>query len=251
MPVSAASTDAADYVNIAQHGFSCEHNSWRVCPAVKLTSHLDPPGAARAGDNGVMQTLVCRACLYGPCKAVAAAGGNVLDLQQYQSLQAVFCSHVVRDQGGASTATSSRCSSFNRQGTSHQQPPRTWHVFDHTALLPEYIVTWQYVSTPLAAAEPEPEAVALSAAADSSACRDPLLQLCARPLSRWLDISRQQQTEALVQTQQGTQALQERCAAALAAVSALPRAAQLKALTATALVEVAPGQQVRRWAMSH
>lgn len=64
---------AVDMLFIAQHGFGPAYNGWEDSNVLRLTSFLNLAAAnssADAGSSGVMQTLVCKACLGGPCKAI-------------------------------------------------------------------------------------------------------------------------------------------------------------------------------------
>jgi len=68
-----APSAAVDLMFIAQHGFSPAYNGWGDSKVLRLTSFLNLAAAnisAEAGSSGVMQTLVCKACLGGPCKAI-------------------------------------------------------------------------------------------------------------------------------------------------------------------------------------
>lgn len=124
---------------------------------------------------------------------------------------------------------------MQQQGRPQQ---RLWHVFDHTTLLPEYILTCKLSSTP-------PEAPA-GQAQDSSmqpsgcfSCEDPLLQLSAQPLDKWLSSS---STPAAGLTP-SIGSLQSRCRQALAAV-AVPSCPRLPRLSSAALAVAANNHQV-------
>jgi hypothetical protein len=169
---------------------------------------------------------------------------------QYPGLQALYrnvgsasshsyCGSAVLSPCGSKTGRSGACTG----GTSNPQP-RLWYVFDHVALLPEYVITWQHCTdAPDAAAAAHAQACSSSSSSnagyiDSSGCKDALLWLCAQPISRWLCHTDQQ-----ADVDSGSRALQQRLTAALAAVTPAlcPR---LPHLTSLGLTVAAGGKQV-------
>lgn len=115
-------------------------------------------------------------------------------------------------------------------------------MFDHTTLLPEYILTYTLSSPcPEAAAEQAQQGAtgrgcSAQLVNSTQSCNDPLLQLCAQPLSRWLPADSKQQAS-------GPQHLHSRCTEALAAI-ALPACPRLPRLSPAALAVTANTTQV-------
>jgi hypothetical protein len=164
---------------------------------------------------------------------------------QYPGLQALYrnvgsaSSHSLLSPSGSKNGRSGASTS----GTRNAQP-RLWYVFDHTALLPEYIITYQLsTDAPDEAAAAHAQDCSSSSNArymytDSSGCKDALLRLCAQPISRWL-CNADQQAEVDLSSRD----LQQHCTAALAAVTPAP-CPRLPALTSLGLTVAAGGKQV-------
>jgi hypothetical protein len=183
--------------------------------------------------------LTSSVCTLPVCAGTIHDAAALITTQQYPGLQAVYCVGTASSSApSAHSLQSSRSGRVTGSSSSSSSPQqRLWYVFDHTALLPEFIITCQRTDASAAGASMQssgiPECVA------SSSCKDAVLRLCAQPLDKWLRLDGQQPCAS-----GDGQALQARCAAVLA-TSTPPPCLRLPHLTQLGLTVATGGQQVR------
>lgn len=186
-----------------------------------------------AASNTVLHSLQLPAVMAGAL-LVMAGQLDAVTAQQFPGLMAVYTSASTTS-GAAPKASAPVSSSSKAKPTGAGLQPRMWAVFDATAVLPEYLVSWQHAATPTTLLGP------CDSPAGEVGCKDPLVRFCAAPLAGWLNTKGQQpdaQAAGLCQ-------LQERCAAATAEMQC-PARPQLPHLSAASLVQACEGKQVRR-----
>lgn len=150
----------------------------------------------------------------GPGEAVAGHLAGLNLNQQHPGLQALYCNIKAQKQG-SDRPTASKPATANQQH-------RVWYILDHTAVLPEYLVTWRYGNRDPGLARQA--GTSPPASSSQGVGKDPLWQLCAQPLDTWVATASQQQRQSPADTLQdkADQALMARCAAALAGCKPTP-----------------------------
>lgn len=172
--------------------------------------------------------------------------------QQYPGLKAVYRAVGSGSSSSSSSYLRSSSNGKNSRGgpstlNSSRQQHRLWYVLDHTAILPEYIVTCTVPGTTPATVAPQAQACSSNIAdcLESSGCKDALLRVCAQPLSKWLCLGGQQpgQQPGQQDPDAAAQALQARSAEVLAATALAP-CPRLPYLTSLGLTVASGGKQV-------